>query len=195
MKKSITIIAVAGLAFAAFCVDRCSETVKEPGNLVRDIIEKVNTVNAEEKITVHVNFPQEVLKIATVEVTQKVSFQYETTYLGSKKTIYLEQDYAAGYGIAANSNLTLYKDYQNVVHLCNLPVSVLYCSPAGDCVIVEDDGIWNKIGDQDRVAAQSALRREALKVAQQNELAKRNARDRILRLFNEQSDGVRFHLD
>lgn len=197
MKHIIIICIVGFLLLIAFCVQKCTQGVSAVANIPVKIIKDLMTSKRNEVITINASFSKDVLDITTVKVPIEVDYEYKSTFWESSKTIELEQTFEIGYGIEANPDISVYRDNQNVIHICNLPIKVISCTPVGSVKIQENNGLWNKIGDGDREHAHRQLVEKAKQIAEFNSDAIRRAQQRVVELFNNEGNayGVKFKLD
>lgn len=106
----------------------------------------------------------EILELATVERTYRVDYVFAHTWLGSTKQIRLTGKYLAkaGFDLERGFELDLQtRDDESTAIEVRLGKPELLSLELLDVGVDEEEGVWNRISDEDRERALSGLRRVA----------------------------------
>lgn len=73
-------------------------------------------------------------------------YTYMTTWLGSEKSLTLQDEFICRYGVDVSFNVVqVDRDSLGVIRVDGVQTSLISCEPVGKQIIEEDEGWWNKL--------------------------------------------------
>lgn len=108
-------------------------------------------------------------EIVVAEKKIRVEYDWEHQWMGSRKTIRLEQEYLvkAGFDLEKPFWVEMGPGAGEVT-ACLPPAEILAVSSVGAPTYTDDDGWWNKVTDADRAGAMAKLAEEAKRQAKRS---------------------------
>lgn len=174
MSKAIAVLGVAMvllcgflayLAYDAFYVAP-KEAVKTIYNDAKTLVKKCFESSGTVTIEVTSGSGHAAMMYSLWEKEQKVSYEYSTKWRGSTKRIKLTRTYKCFYGVDASlKGVEASWDSPGVLKLDHPEVSLISMVPIDDIKVECEDGLWNKLKNEDHEAAHNGLLRTVRSIA------------------------------
>jgi hypothetical protein len=124
-------------------------------------------------------------ELATLSQTFRHEYEWQNKWLGSTKKIRIKGTFTAKAGFDLHSKFSVqFRDDEALVILPN--PKLLSLTPGHDVSFEDENGIWNRLTEQDRSAAMNAFTRDAEQFARKAdfvEQAKINLEKRLREIF------------
>lgn len=129
-----------------------------------------------------------VVMYSLYEKRMAVEYTYRNKWWGSEKSLTIRDEFVCRYGVDASLNgVQASWDSPGVLRMDELQISLISCEPVGVQKMREDGGWWNKLQPEERAMAQNEFLKHARRQASQDTASLRVARERFLRLLQEEA--------
>ncbi len=207
--KSITLIVILGmvLLFIKYCfIDRPIDGLSQAAESTVEHIEKIaskacrtiETVfngndSASGPVTIIMHYPQQVAKLVTVQHEFEYEYLYTTTWLNSTKSIAVKAKFKAHGGLDVSGkkiriNIANDGTPTTVQEDLRGTGTLIACEQIGPMTAVEDDGLWNKITEEDRTLATNRLIEAAHNHAEKEMGIQRKAEENFINFIMQRSE-------
>lgn len=175
------------------------EVVKVPFYFLKEFIDKISKPTFTKTIVITIKDGHRVAELNTYAQECDGEYTYTTTWCGSAKKLQYKQKYEVKYGIDLDSleleiNSPSFNYEKNKDHITVTSMTPVGVQNDNKPYIESQEGLWNKISDEERAKVEATALAKAKSTAEHNDAAKREALKGLVDILNQFAENDK-HVD